>query len=60
MVRKIEEYDLNKLEKAERLIMEVYTYYFSAPGYKPIENRLETILRKLKELQQIGKEGETN
>lgn len=46
-ISKIEEYDLQKLRKARRLIDEVYNYYY---GFNPTRSqykRLETILSKL-------------
>lgn len=53
---RIEEFDLRKLEEARSRCQDVYNYYYSAPTYGPICSRLETILRKLDELIQTGRE----
>ena len=46
----IEEFDLNKLSQARKLIREVCWYYFGALGYAKKVKRLETILKKLDDL----------
>lgn len=43
----IEDYDIKKLEKAERLCSEVYGYYYSSVNSGPFCRRLETIIKKL-------------
>ena len=48
--RMFEEYDLVKLRKAHRLLMEVYEYYYDYPPTKKMESRLLTIINKLEYL----------
>lgn len=50
----IEEYDIRKLQDARGRCEEVYNYYYSAPKYGGVCARLETIIRKLDELIDIG------
>lgn len=40
-----DEYDMNKLKKARKLLNEVYEYNYST--YKPEEKKLLTIIKKL-------------
>lgn len=42
-----DEYDMNKLRKAEKLIVEVYEYNYASPNSQRAISRLETILSKL-------------
>ena len=42
-----DEYDMEKLRKAEKLLVEVYEYNYGAPNSKRAISRLETILAKL-------------
>ena len=44
---KIEQYDLDKLHEAKRLLVEVMEYYHGTPGYDSIVNRLGTIVQKI-------------
>lgn len=47
MPNKIEEFDLCKLQKAKKLICEVYEYYYGTPGMSQEIHRLETIMKKI-------------
>lgn len=47
MQPKIEEFDLQKLQKAKKLIIEVYEYYYGAPRMGKEVRRLETIMNKI-------------
>lgn len=47
MPHKIEEFDLCKLQKAKKLISEVYEYYYGAPRMGQVTRRLETIMNKI-------------
>lgn len=49
-------YDDAKLQKAKRLLLEVYEYYYGDPAWKRQVNRLETIIQKLEELENIKRE----
>ena len=49
-MKPLEPYDIEKLKEAQKIIEKVHGYYFCAPGFLPIQKRLETILRKLDEL----------
>ena len=51
-----DEYDKSKLEKAKKLVTEVYEYNYGAPYSGKETKKLETIIRKLDLL--IEKEGE--
>lgn len=52
--RKFDNYDMEKLQKAKSLLLEVHAYYFCAPGYARKVKRLETILAKLEALQNLN------
>ena len=45
-----DEYDKQKLRKAEKLLTEVYEYNYGTPNGQRAEKRLETIIKKLGEL----------
>lgn len=47
----LEQYDLDKLHEAKRILIEVMEYYSGAPGYDSIVNRLGTIVRKIQFLE---------
>lgn len=47
MPNEIEEFDLRKLQKAKKLISEVYEYYYGAPRMGQVTRRLETIMDKI-------------
>ena len=47
MPNEIEEFDLCKLQKAKKLITEVYEYYYGAPRMGQVTRRLETIMNKI-------------
>lgn len=49
-------YDDAKLKEAKRLLLEVYEYYYGDPAWKRQVNRLETIIQKLEELENIKRE----
>lgn len=51
--RIFEEYDLDKMKKAKRLLIEVYEYYYGAPGMASKVKRLETIISKIETLQNM-------
>ena len=42
-----DEYDLNKLQKAKKLVTEVYEYNYGAPYSGKELKKMETIIRKL-------------
>lgn len=46
-------YDDDKLAKAKRLLLDVYEYYYSAPGWARKVKRLETIIAKLESLENM-------
>lgn len=46
----IDLYDLEKLEKAQKIIDEVYGYNFGASDNRKVVSRLETISHKLDEV----------
>ena len=49
-LEEFEEYDMNKINKAKQLLVEVYGYYY---GFSPMNRkvkRLETIIKKIDEL----------
>ena len=50
------EYDLNKLEKARKLITEVYEFNYGDPSCKKETNRLFTILKKLRYVEETTHE----
>ena len=50
------EYDLNKLEKARKLITEVYEFNYGDPSCKKETNRLFTILKKLICVEEMARE----
>ena len=52
----IGEYDLKKLEKARKLITEVYEYNYGDPSCKKETNRLFTILKKLRYVEEMARE----
>ena len=52
MIDKLEEYDINKLKKARKSVVEVYEYNYTPSS--SIAKKLETIIRKLDKL--IGEE----
>lgn len=41
----LDEYDVNKLKEAKRLVLEVYEYNYKSSD--PISNKLNTVLKKL-------------
>lgn len=43
----LERYDLEKLLAAKKLLIEVREYYYGAPGYSRLTNRVQTIIRKI-------------
>lgn len=43
----IEEFDIQKLQQAKKLVKEVYEYYYSAPKMGQVTRRLETIMNKI-------------
>lgn len=45
---KLDEYDKQKMKKARKIINEVYEYNYD--GYSPLNNKLETILKKIDKL----------
>lgn len=47
---KFEEFDLDKLKKAYQLLSSVCDYYYGYPPMKRKTKRLETIIKKLREL----------
>lgn len=47
MANEIEEFDLCKLQKARKLIYEVYGYYYGVPRMGQVTHRLETIINKI-------------
>ena len=47
MPNEIEEFDMRKLQKAKKLISEVYEYYYGAPRMGQVVRRLKTIIDKL-------------
>lgn len=51
MKGELEEYDLRKLEDAKQSLIEIHAYYYSAPRMSKKVNRLETIIKKIEELQ---------
>lgn len=53
-----DEYDLNKLEKAKRLVTEVYEYNYGAPYTSKELKKLKTIIRKLDTLICFNRESE--
>ena len=52
---KFSEYDQDKLQKAKRLLIEVYEYYYGVPGMRQELNRLDTIISKLEILQNLSR-----
>ena len=52
---KFSQYDQDKLQKAKRLLIEVYEYYYGVPGMRREINRLDTIIAKLETLQNLNK-----
>jgi hypothetical protein len=53
-ISKLEEYDLIKLKKAKKLILEVCEYYYGYPYTRKQVKRLETIIKKLEEYDKIA------
>lgn len=51
----LEEYDLQQLDQAKKLILKVYEYHYGDSYMRKELGRLETIIAKLDELQSIGK-----
>lgn len=51
MKGELEEYDLRKLEAAKQTLIEIHGYYYSAPRMSKKVKRLETIIKKIEELQ---------
>ena len=49
---KFDEYDMNKLKKAERLLKEVYEYNYTPSN--PLTKRLWTIIYKLNALMRLN------
>lgn len=45
---KLGEYDRRKMEEARKIINKVYEYNYD--GYSPLNNKLETILKKIDKL----------
>ena len=41
----LDEYDVNKLKEAKRLVLEVYEYNYKPSD--PLSNKLNTVLKKL-------------
>lgn len=50
MLDKFDEFDMNKLKKAKKLLVEVYEFNFGFPPTKSKVKRLETIINKLEQL----------
>lgn len=46
-----EEYDLRKMEAAKQELIKIYEYYYGAPRMSKKVKRLETIIKKIEELQ---------
>ena len=42
-----DEYDMNKLHQAEKLLIEVYEYNYGAPNSQRAVSRLATVISKL-------------
>lgn len=50
----LEEYDLHLLDQAKKLILKVYEYHYGDSYMRKELGRLEAIITKLEELQNIG------
>lgn len=48
-----EEYDKNKVEEARKILSKVYEYYYGEHKTRKLWKRLETIISKIEELQEI-------
>lgn len=45
--RQVDEYDIEKLERARQMVDSVEAYYYTSENSRDLTNRLDTISRKL-------------
>lgn len=49
----LEEYDLQRIQEVEKTLTKMYEYYYGVRRWRPHVKRLETILKKIKELKEL-------
>lgn len=52
-MKQFEQIDVDKINKAKSLLIEVLSYYYGAPGYAAQIKRLETIIGKIEALENL-------
>lgn len=60
MKSKFEEYDIEKLKKAKKILQEVLDYYYCYTPTRTYAKRLDTIVIKLNELIELNEEAGQN